>query len=126
MKIIGIDVSTWQGEIDWNQVKNSDVKFAILRSSFGSPDPSQVDNQFENNYKGAKAAGIPVGAYHYGYAVSEAEARQEARFFLDTIKGKGATFAESTGAHSSQPTPEQWEEAIAAAEAELAAVKAAK
>ena len=86
--IIGIDVSTWQGKIDWNQVKNSDVKFAILRSSFGSPDPSQVDNQFENNYKGAKAAGIPVGAYHYGYAVSEAEARQEARFFLDTIKGK--------------------------------------
>lgn len=88
MKIIGIDVSTWQGKIDWNQVKNSDVKFAILRSSFGSPDPSQVDNQFENNYKGAKAAGIPVGAYHYGYAVSEAEARQEAKFFLDTIKGK--------------------------------------
>ena len=84
----GIDVSTWQGKIDWNQVKNSDVKFAILRSSFGSPDPSQVDNQFENNYKGAKAAGIPVGAYHYGYAVSEAEARQEAKFFLDTIKGK--------------------------------------
>ena len=86
--IIGIDVSTWQGKIDWNQVKNSDVKFAILRSSFGSPDPSQVDNQFENNYKGAKAAGIPVGAYHYGYAVSEAEARQEARFFLDTIQGQ--------------------------------------
>ena len=88
MKIIGIDVSTWQGKINWNQVKNSDVKFAILRSSFGSPDPSQVDNQFENNYKGAKAAGIPVGAYHYGYAVSEAEARQEARFFLDTIKDR--------------------------------------
>ena len=84
----GIDVSTWQGKIDWNQVKNSDVKFAILRSSFGSPDPSQVDNQFENNYKGAKAAGIPLGAYHYGYAVSEAEARQEAKFFLGTIKGK--------------------------------------
>ena len=88
MKIIGIDVSTWQGKIDWNQVKNSDVKFAILRSSFGSPDPSQVDNRFEQNYAGAKAAGIPVGAYHYGYAVSEAEARQEAKFFLDTIKGK--------------------------------------
>ena len=47
--IIGIDVSTWQGKIDWNQVKNSDVKFAILRPSFGSPDSSQVDNQFENN-----------------------------------------------------------------------------
>lgn len=45
---------------------------------------------------------------------------------LNTTKGKGATFAEPSGAHSSQPTPEQWEEAIAAAEAELAAVKAAK
>ena len=45
---------------------------------------------------------------------------------LNTIKGKGATFAEPSGAHSSQPSPEQWEEAIAAAEAELAAVKAAK
>lgn len=88
MKIIGIDVSTWQGKIDWKQVKGAGIHYAILRSSFGSLDPSQVDNQFENNYKGAKAAGIPVGAYHYGYAVSEAEARQEARFFLDTIKGK--------------------------------------
>ena len=84
----GIDVSTWQGKIDWKQVKGAGIHYAILRSSFGSPDPSQVDNQFENNYKGVKAAGIPVGAYHYGYAVSEAEARQEARFFLDTIKGK--------------------------------------
>ena len=71
--IIGIDVSTWQGKIDWTQVKGAGIHYAILRSSFGSPDPSQVDNQFENNYKGAKAAGIPVGAYHYGYAVSEAE-----------------------------------------------------
>ena len=54
MKIIGIDVSTWQGEIDWNQVKDAGINYAILRSSFGSPDPSQIDNQFENNYQGAK------------------------------------------------------------------------
>ena len=61
-------------------------------------------------------------------AVQEAYATkgQPTAIILNTIKGKGATFAESTGAHSSQPTPEQWEEAIAAAEAELAAVKAAK
>lgn len=88
MKITGIDVSTWQGDIDWNKVKRNGIGYAIIRSSFGSPDPSQVDNRFEQNYKGAKAAGLPVGAYHYGYAVSEAEARQEAKFFLDTIKGK--------------------------------------
>ena len=55
----GIDVSTWQGKIDRKQVKGAGIHYAILRSSFGSPDPSQVDNQFENNYKGAKAAGIP-------------------------------------------------------------------
>ena len=60
----GIDVSTWQGKIDWNQVKNSDVKFAILRSSFGSPDPSQVDNQFENNYKGAFAALVQLNSMY--------------------------------------------------------------
>ena len=51
---------------------------------------------------------------------------QPTAIILNTVKGKGATFAEPSGAHSSQPTPEQWEEAIAAAEAELAAVKAAK
>lgn len=88
MKKLGIDVSTWQTGINWEAMKRDGIEFAILRSSFGSPSPSQVDNQFENHYKGAKAAGVPVGAYHYGYAVTEAEARQEAKFFLDTIKGK--------------------------------------
>ena len=83
----GIDVSSWQGVIDWDAVKSSGVEFAILRSSFGSPSPSQVDNQFYNNVKGAQAAGIPIGAYHYGYAVTEEEARNEAGFFLDTVKG---------------------------------------
>ena len=67
-------------------MKGTGIHYAILRSSFGSPDPSQVDNQFENNYKGTRVTGIPVGAYHYGYAVSEIGARHEARFFLDTIK----------------------------------------
>lgn len=84
----GIDVSTWQTGLNWNQLRQNGVEFAILRSSFGSPSPNQVDNQFESHYRGAKAAGIPVGAYHYGYAVSPEEARQEAKFFLDTIKGK--------------------------------------
>ena len=100
----GIDVSTWQGKIDWKQVKGAGIRYAILRSSFGSPDPSQVDNQFENNYKGAKAAGIPVGAYHYGYAVSEAEARQEARFFLDTVKASNTSIPSIT----SWRTMERW------------------
>ena len=56
MKKIGVDVSTWQGGTDFAAVKKSGIEFAIIRSSFGSPDPSQVDNQFENHYKNAKAA----------------------------------------------------------------------
>lgn len=51
---------------------------------------------------------------------------QPTAIILNTVKGKGAVFAEGTGAHSSQPSAEQWEEAIAAAEAELAAIRAAK
>ena len=102
--IIGIEISPWQGEVDWNQVKETGILYAILRSSFGSPDPSQVDNEFENNYKGAKAAGIPVGAYHYGYAVSEAEVRQEARFFLDTVKASNTSIPSIT----SWRTMERW------------------
>lgn len=83
----GIDVSSWQGAIDWNAVKKDGIEFAILRSSFGSPSPSQVDNQFYNNVNGAQAAKVPIGAYHYGYAVTESEARNEANFFLETVKG---------------------------------------
>ena len=45
MKIIGIDVSTWQGKINWNQVKNSDVKFAILRSSRSEEHTSELQSR---------------------------------------------------------------------------------
>ena len=56
----GIDVSSWQGVIDWDAVKSSGVEFAILRSSFGSPSPSQVDNQFYNNVKEPRPPGFPL------------------------------------------------------------------
>ena len=83
----GIDVSTWQGDIDWKAVKDSGIEFAILRSSFGSPDPKQVDNKFHQNVQGCQAVGMSIGAYHYGYSVSVEQAKGEAQFFLDTIKG---------------------------------------
>ncbi|MFQ9872026.1 MAG: glycoside hydrolase family 25 protein [Oscillospiraceae bacterium] len=83
----GIDVSTWQGSIDWQKVKASGIEFAMIRSSYGKEDKSrQTDKQFHENMKGAKAAGILCGAYHYSYATSVAEAKQEAAFFLDIIK----------------------------------------
>lgn len=80
----GIDVSQWQGDINWNDVRTD---FVILRAGYGRV-ASQVDTKFERNYNGAKQAGIPVGAYWYSYAMSEDEAREEARVFMSIIKGK--------------------------------------
>ena len=75
--IKGIDVSTHQGLIDWSRVAQSGVQFAILRAGYGR-ESSQKDSRFESYYVEAKAAGIPVGAYWYSYAMSPEEARLEA------------------------------------------------
>ena len=83
----GIDVSVHNGNIDWNKVKADGIEFAILRAGFGRLE-KQRDEKFEQNYAGAKAAGIPVGAYWYSYAMDEDEARLEADVFLKVIKGK--------------------------------------
>lgn len=84
----GIDVSKHQGSIDWSKVKTD---FAILRAGFGRY-ANQKDPQFERNYAGAKAAGIPVGAYWYSYAVSVREARQEASACLEVLDQKQFEF----------------------------------
>ena len=77
----GIDVSQWQGDINWSAVKTD---FVILRAGYGR-EKSQVDTKFEQNYNGAKAAGIPVGAYWYSYAMTPDEARIEAQAFLTSL-----------------------------------------
>ena len=88
----GIDVSKHQGKIDWQAVRETgSVNFAILRAGFGRY-TSQKDPQFERNYAGAKAAGIPVGAYWYSYARSAEEAREEAKACLQVLKGKQFEF----------------------------------
>lgn len=84
----GIDVSAWQGVIDWPRVKADGVDFVIARSSFGWLNrEEQVDSQFHNNMRGAQANGIPCGAYHYSYATNPEEAALEAEFFLKVIDG---------------------------------------
>lgn len=80
--IKGIDVSYWQGVIDWKKVASSGVKFAIIRSSYSD---DTVDKMFTYNITEAIKAGIHVGVYHYCYALDEEEAREEARFFIETI-----------------------------------------
>lgn len=84
----GIDVSQWQGDIDWQAVKNSGIEFAIIRTGFGRSDPNQVNKYFKQNIKGAKEAGIKVGVYHYSYADSAQDAVNEAKFCLSTLDGE--------------------------------------
>ncbi len=85
--IKGIDVSTFQGKIDFTKVKKSDVKFVILRAGYGKLS-SQADARFETNYKNAKECGLDVGAYWYSYAQSENEAKKEAEACIKVINGK--------------------------------------
>ncbi|MEG0545978.1 MAG: glycoside hydrolase family 25 protein [Oscillospiraceae bacterium] len=83
----GIDVSSWQKDINWQSVKNSGIEFAILRAGFGWG-KDQKDRYFEQNYANAKAVGMPIGAYHYSYATNEQEAKLEAEAFLSWVAGK--------------------------------------
>jgi GH25 family lysozyme M1 (1,4-beta-N-acetylmuramidase) len=82
---LGIDVSKWNKSIDWSAIKSSDVEFAIIRAGYGSKSPSQIDQYFNVNVQGCQNNNIPFGAYHYGYAVSEDEARDEANFCLSIL-----------------------------------------
>lgn len=83
----GIDVSKWQGNVDFNKVKKAGYDFVILNAGYGRY-ISQKDPYFEQNYARAKAAGLGVGAYWYSYAKSTSEAKQEAEVFLKAISGK--------------------------------------
>lgn len=80
----GIDVSKWQGAIDWKKVKASGVDFVIIRAGYGM----NVDPRFYENYAGAKAAGLNVGAYWYSYALSRQAAEIEAECCKRTLAGK--------------------------------------
>ncbi|MBE5883468.1 MAG: hypothetical protein E7291_03440 [Lachnospiraceae bacterium] len=85
---VGIDVSKWQGEIDWDKVKNAGVEFAIIRAGYrGSVTGSiVVDPYFHANMKGAASAGIPVGVYFFTQAVNEVEAVEEASAVLKLVQ----------------------------------------
>ena len=81
----GIDVSSWQGEIDFSQVKASGIEVVYIKSSEGF---HSVDSYFEQNYTNAKNAGLKVGFYHYVTARSVEDAVKQANFFVSTISGK--------------------------------------
>lgn len=87
--LFGIDVSTWNGTIDWKQVAKSGVSYAIIRCGYrGTTYGSLVeDNKFASNIKNASDAGIKVGVYFFTQAVSEAEAVEEASMCLSLVEG---------------------------------------
>ena len=83
----GCDISQWQGDIDWKAfAQNEDINFAILRAGYGR-NAYQTDTKFYQNYYAAKAAGVPLGAYWYSYAMTPEDARREAHACAEVIKG---------------------------------------
>ena len=86
MKYKGIDVSKWQGNINFKKVKSS-IDFAIIRIGYGMYE-SQKDPKFEANYEGFRGQNVPVGVYIYSYATSVNEAKREADVVLKWLNGR--------------------------------------
>lgn len=84
----GIDVSQWQGTINWNKVKADGIAFVFIRCSYTSLSSFKMhtDPKFKANVEAAAAAGLKVGVYHYSGAITAAEAKKEANYVLDVIK----------------------------------------
>lgn len=81
----GVDVSQWQGTIDWKKVADAGIEFAIIRCA---KQDLSVDPFFEKNHAGAVSNGLAVGVYKYSYATTVDEAVAEAQATLEAIKGK--------------------------------------
>lgn len=79
----GIDVSEHNGTLDWAKIKAAGIRFAIIRTGYGK---SYTDSQFKANMAGAKAQGIPVGVYHFSYALDAAGAKKEAEYVINLLK----------------------------------------
>lgn len=92
--VLGIDVSKWNGSIDWKAVKNSGVSYVIIRCGYrGSSAGALIeDPKYRTNIQGAAAAGLKVGVYFFSQAVNEVEAVEEASMALSLVKGYKMTF----------------------------------
>lgn len=90
----GIDVSSFQGEIDWQKVKAAGVDFAMIRLGYRGYGTGQIllDDYFDANMRGAIDAGIDVGVYFFSQAITEEEAVEEANFVLEHIRDYDVTY----------------------------------
>lgn len=87
MNFKGIDVSSWQGNIDFAKVKASGIDFVMLRIGTGYRQKFNLDAKFKTYYENAKKNGLKVGTFFYSYALSVSRAREEAKEVLKAIKG---------------------------------------
>lgn len=90
----GVDVSEWQGKINWDKVKKSGISFAMIRLGFREIDGSNIkeDGMFRTNVEGAIKAGLRVGVYFFGTAKNRDEALEEAKFTYERIKNYEITY----------------------------------
>ena len=91
---LGIDVSTWQGEIDWKKVKEAGINFAMIRVGYRGTVSGKIgqDRYFERNIKEAIANDINVGIYFFSSAINSKEAKEEAEWIYSKIKDYDVTF----------------------------------
>ena len=90
-KRLGIDVSKWQGKINFEAVRDAGCQFVIMRIGHGR-NGMEMDEYYRSNMAGAKAAGLDVGVYFYSTANTEKAVRQEARWIAENLKGEKLDF----------------------------------
>ena len=96
----GIDVSSFNGDVNYSSIKSQGIDFVMIRSSYGWYDSYdaaagkeygfQYDSKLYNNVKGAVENNVPFGIYHYSYAKNTSEAALEAEYTINALKGTGA------------------------------------
>ena len=91
--LLGIDVSEYQGYINWKKVKNDGIDFAFIRVGYRGYSEGQIylDGQFHNNMRGAQNAKVAIGVYFFSGAINEKEARAEADYVIRHIKNYKVT-----------------------------------
>ena len=83
---IGIDISSFQGDIDFSKLKAAGVEFIIIRVGYGYDNKNFLDKKFKEYIEGANKENIPVGVYYYSYASSLKEAKDQAKWVIKQIK----------------------------------------
>ena len=91
--IAGIDVSSWQYDIDWQAVADAGAEFAIIRIGYRGSETGRInaDKYAQKNLEGAAAAGLDIGVYFFSQALTREEAEEEAYYVLDVIKDHNIT-----------------------------------